>query len=76
LFKLLIMCMLISLMFPLIIDGYFINQEKSTTSLVALILVLGMIIIVSYSLVLLTEQQQRKALNRIFKRILNIKSIK
>ena len=60
-----IMCLFISYVFPLILNNFFISQEKSTMNLVILLLISGVIIVLSYFLLLLTKQQQRKDLRAV-----------
>ena len=45
------MCLFISYVFPLILNNFFISQEKSTMNLVILILTSGVIIVLSYSVI-------------------------
>ena len=69
-----IMCLFISYVFPLIINNFFISQEKSSLNLVILLITLAVIIVLSYFLLLLTKQQQRNDLKYIWNYICSIYS--
>ena len=69
-FNLLIMCLLISFGFTLILDNFFISQEKSSADLVILMFTSGFIIVISYFLVLVSKKKQRNDLKQIYQMIL------
>lgn len=71
--NLLLLSMLIIYLVNVILLNLFTDQFKSTANLVLLVLIMGMVIIVSYVLILLTKKEQRQDImwikNKVFSRL-------
>jgi len=57
------------LLLPKFLDYIFTYQDKNTSELASLFSVLGILVVLSYSLLLLTKKQQRQDIKFIFNKI-------
>jgi O-antigen/teichoic acid export membrane protein len=69
-FNLVILCSFLIYVFPVVLENIFINQVKSSKNLLILIFISGSIIIISYILILLTKQEQRRDLRIVWLKLI------